>query len=140
MDHEQHDHLKAYGIIYKILKYQIPVDWLLNYRGGSFLIDEYSLFTEECRIRGVSFERLSRTAVSRVYSDIEKDNMAIVRLEKAPRVAVYSPPTAQPWDDAVTMALTYAGIPYQTIWDKQVLLGALDHFDWLHLSHEDFTG
>ncbi len=140
MNHEQHDHLKAYGIIYKILRYQIPVDWLLNYRGGSFLIDEYSLFTEECRIRGVSFERLSSTAAGRVYSDIEKNNMAIVRLEKAPRVAVYSPPTAQPWDDAVTMALTYAGIPYQTIWDKQVLLSALDHFDWLHLSHEDFTG
>lgn len=140
MDQEQHDHLKAYGIIYDILEYQIPVDWLLNYRGGSFLIDEYSVFTEECRIRGVSFERLSRTATSLVYFDIEKDNMAIVRLEKAPRVAVYSPPTAQSWDDAVTMALTYAGISYQTIWDKQVFLGALDHFDWLHLSHEDFTG
>jgi hypothetical protein len=140
MDHEQHDHLKAYGIVYLILDYQIPVDWLLNYRGGSFLIDEYSVFTEECRIRGVNFERLTRTAASLTYSEIENNNMAIVQLDKAPLVAVYSPPSAQPWDDAVTMALTYAGIPYQTIWDKQVLLGALDHFDWLHLSHEDFTG
>jgi hypothetical protein len=140
MDEAQNDHLKAYGMVYFILNYNIQVDWLLNYRGGSFLVDEYSIFVRECKIRGVTIEELSRIDLSNIYSTIDRNNMEAIPLDMAPTIAVYSPPTAQPWDDAVTLALTYAEIPYQTVWDEQIFLGALDFVDWLHLHHEDFTG
>lgn len=140
MDITQKDHLKAYGIAYWILKQDINVEWLLNFRGGSFLFTDADAFREECRLRGVSFEVIGGSEVSRIYSQIEEQNMEKVLLEKAPRVAVYSPPGYQPWDDAVTLAMTYAEIDYETVYDRKVLSGMLDTYDWLHLHHEDFTG
>jgi hypothetical protein len=140
MDEAQNDHLKAYGMVYFILNYNIQVEWLLNYRGGSFLVDEYAVFIRECNIRGVSIEQLNQVELVNVYSTIDQNNMDMIELGEAPSIAVYAPPTAQPWDNAVTLALTYAEIPYQTIWDEQIFLGALNHYDWLHLHHEDFTG
>ena len=142
MDLTQTDHLKAYGIAYWALTRGTDVDWLLNYRGGSFLIDGRGGAAGECRIRGVSFEQLDAGAAAGVYSEVQREdnNMDVVRLDKAPKVAVYVPPGFQPWDDAVTLALEYAEIPYEKVWDPEVLDGALARYDWLHLHHEDFTG
>ncbi|MBC8402407.1 MAG: asparagine synthetase B [Candidatus Marinimicrobia bacterium] len=140
MDPIQKDHLKAYGIAFWILEQNINVEWLLNYRGGSFLVDSYDIIQQECRVRGVSFKAVDPLALINIYGTIENNNMDIVLLEKAPRIAIYTPPGKQPWDDAVTLALTYAEVPYETLWDKEVLTGQLSRYDWLHLHHEDFTG
>ncbi|MDT0293939.1 asparagine synthetase B [Mesonia ostreae] len=143
MDAEtQKNHLKAYGITYWILAKQQKVKWLLNYRGGSFLMPDTDALRKECQIRGVSFELLSDVKAESILTEIESPskNMDAVVLEKAPKIAVYSPSGNAPWDDAVTMVLTYAEIPYETIYDTEVLEDELLLFDWLHLHHEDFTG
>ena len=140
MDLNQTDHLKAYGIAYWTLQQGIDAEWLLNYRGGSFMTDYADALARECRLRDVAFQRISNAQAARVYAEIEDGNMDVVRLETAPRIAVYTPPNKQPWDDAVTLALTYAEIPYETLWDEEVLSGKLSDYDWLHLHHEDFTG
>ena len=138
----QKNHLKAYGITYWVLSKQQKVQWLLNYRGGSFLLPDGESIRKECQIRGVSFEILSDNQANRILDEISSPskNQDAVILEKAPRIAVYSPKDNQPWDDAVTMALTYAEIPYTTIYDEEVLGDKLALYDWLHLHHEDFTG
>ena len=142
MDLKQTDHLKAYGITYWALTKNIEVDWLLNYRGGSFMIDGLSSVPAECRIRGVLFEEISGAQASQIYAEVNADNnnMDVVRLEKAPKIAVYVPPNFLPWDDAVTLAMVYAEIPYEKIWDEEVLHDKLMQYDWIHLHHEDFTG
>jgi len=140
MDLSQTNHLKAYGIAFSALTRNLPVKWLLNYRGGSYLMDADAEITRLCKIRGVSYEIISGGAVAAIYSEIEASNMDVAVLEKEPKIAVYAPPNSQPWDDAVTLALTYAEIPYDTLWDEEVLAGSLDEYDWLHLHHEDFTG
>jgi len=143
MDAEsQKEHLKAYGITYWILEKHAKVKWLLNYRGGSFLLPDTEEIKKECQIRGVSFEILSNAAAEQILTEISSpsQNMEAVVLEKAPRIAVYSPKGNQPWDDAVTMVLTYAEIPYTTIYDEEVISDQLILYDWLHLHHEDFTG
>lgn len=138
----QKNHLKAYGITYWVLKKELKVKWLLNYRGGSFLLPDTETIQRECQIRGVSFEVISDSKTERILEDISSpsQNMEAVVLEKAPKIAVYSPKGNLPWDDAVTMVLTYAEIPYETIYDEEVLNDGLLLFDWLHLHHEDFTG
>lgn len=142
MDLEQTNHLKAYGIIYWILTRDQPVDWLLNYRGGSFVTDYAEEIASECRIRGVFFESLDGASTASIYSEVqsEKTNMDVVRLEKAPRIAVYAPPGFRPWDDAVTLVMEYAEVKYDKLWDEEVIKGKLSEYDWLHLHHEDFTG
>jgi len=140
MDITQRDHLKAYGLAFWILESDINVEWLLNYRGGSFLTDTNPFIEKECRIRGINHELITGSETLGIYSHIEQNNMDIVLLEKAPKIAIYTPPNKQPWDDAVTLALAYAEVPYETLWDEDVLQGQLDEFDWLHLHHEDFTG
>ena len=142
MDLKQADHLKSYGVAFWLLEKGGVVDWLLNYRGGSFLMDYADALARECRIRGVSFESLGGTEAATLYAEVQRDdnNMDVVRLEKAPKIAVYVPPNFKPWDDAVTLALEYAEIPYTKIWDEEVLSGKLSEYDWLHLHHEDFTG
>jgi hypothetical protein len=142
MDLKQTNHLKAYGVAYWALAHGIEVDWLLNYRGGSFLMDYHDAVATECRVRSVSFEAISGSDAARLYAEIARDdnNMDAVRLEKAPKVAVYVPPGFKPWDDAVTLALEYAEIPYDKVWDGEVLSGTIAQYDWLHLHHEDFTG
>lgn len=143
MDAEgQKNHLKAYGITYWVLNKQQNVKWLLNYRGGAFLMPFIDSIEKECLIRGVSYEIISSEKAEAILIDIESPskNMAAVVLEKAPKIAVYSPEGNPPWDDAVTMVLTYAEIPYETIYDTEVLNDALLLYDWLHLHHEDFTG
>lgn len=143
MDAEsQKNHLKAYGITYWVLEKQQKVKWLLNYRGGSFLLPDFEEIQRECQIRGVSFEVISDAKAEGILQDISSpsQNMEAVVLEKAPKIAVYTPYGKQPWDDAVTMVLSYAEIPYETIYDEEVLNDALLLFDWLHLHHEDFTG
>ena len=140
MDQAQNDHLKAYGIAYYSLKKGINVEWLLNYRGGAFLFDENQLIISECKIRGVSFEKINTSDLVSLYTAIDQNNMDIVLLEKNPKIAIYTPPNKQPWDDAVTLALTYAEVDYETLWDEEVHLGKLEKYDWLHLHHEDFTG
>ncbi len=140
MDKTQTDHLKAYGIVYKALAKSIKAEWLLNYRGGSFLIDYSPDVTNMCLLAGVKAEQVTSGQVADIYRTIEVENMERVELEKAPKIAVYSPPSKQPWDDAVTLALTYAEIPYDIVWDEEVLKGQLENYDWLHCHHEDFTG
>ena len=140
MDNAQKDHLKAYGTAFWILGEQINVEWILNYRGGSFMIDSYAQVEKECRIRGVSYEIIDPEQTLTIYNEVEMNNMDVVLLEKSPKIAIYSPPNKQPWDDAVTLALSYAEVPYKTIWDEDVFNGALSEYDWLHLHHEDFTG
>ncbi len=142
MDLKQTDHLKAYGIAYWVLTKGMEVDWLLNYRGGSFMMDYLDMIANECRVRGVAFSVLSPSEGAAIYSEVQREdnNMDVVRLEKAPRIAVYVPPGFKPWDDAVTLALEYAEIKYDKIWDDEVLGGKLSEYDWLHLHHEDFTG
>ncbi len=143
MDEGQKNHLKAYGIAYYTLQNDIKVDWLLNYRGGSFLIKDYCAeIQKECSIRGVSYEIIADVQSTQILTSIASPevNQDVVRLEKAPKVAIYSPKNKQPWDDAVTLALKYAEIPYEVVYDEEVLSGLLPLFDWLHLHHEDFTG
>ena len=141
-DDYQKNHLKAYGLTYWTLEKGIKVKWLLNYRGGSFLLPLNDNIRKECIIRGVSYEILSNESTSSILSEIDSasSNMDAVILEKAPKIAVYSPSSKQPWDDAVTLVLTYAEIPYDIIYDREVLNDALVIYDWLHLHHEDFTG
>jgi len=142
MDENQTNHLKAYGIVYKALEEGMKVKWLLNYRGGSFLLPFDEKIKEECMIRHVSFEIISEDKAVEILKEISSPamNMEAVILEKAPKIAVYSPKDKMPWDDAVTMVLTYAEIPYDIIYDKEVLSDKLLEYDWLHLHHEDFTG
>jgi hypothetical protein len=140
MDLGQTDHLKAYGVAYWCLEQGYNVEWLLNYRGGSFLTDAAEEITVVCRLRDVAFELVGGAQIAAIYQEIEESNMDVVLLEKAPSIAIYTPPSTEPWDDAVTLALTYAEIPYKTLWDEGVFLGQLEEYDWLHLHHEDFTG
>jgi len=140
MDFKQADHLKAYGVAYHALTRGIDVEWLLNYRGGSFLLDADKEITEYTLTRGVFYETQDAAALARLDEIIRNSNMSRELLEKAPKVAVYTPPNKRPWDDAVTLALTYAEIPYETLWDEEVMRGDLSKYDWLHLHHEDFTG
>lgn len=142
MDEDQKNHLKAYGITFWILQNGLETDWLLNYRGGSFLMKYTQAIESECKIRGVSYEVVTDAKVNTLLNEITDPsvNMEMVKLEKPPKVAVYSPKNKLPWDDAVTMVLTYAEIPYEILYDDQVLKGDLPKYDWLHLHHEDFTG
>jgi hypothetical protein len=142
MDLKQTDHLKAYGITYNALREGIKADWLLNYRGGSFLLDYSQRLAEKCRAKGVAFTPLSEKQAIDLYAYVQRDdvNMDVVRLEKAPKIAVYVPPGFKPWDDAVTLALEYAEVPYDKIWVEGILNGKIYQYDWLHLHHEDFTG
>jgi len=142
MDLTQTNHLKAYGVAYHALQRGESVHWLLNYRGGAFLFDDGEDTKRDCAIDGVAFELESGSDAASIEDEIEKNNMEDVLLEKAPKIAVYIPPRREdlPWDDAVTLALDYAGIPYDHIWDEDVLAGELQKYDWLHLHHEDFTG
>ncbi|NTW50249.1 MAG: asparagine synthetase B [Chlorobiales bacterium] len=142
MDQSQTDHLKAYGVAYWSLQRGIAVEWLLNYRGGAFLVDGVSSLTTELTVRGVSYERLTDGQAQAIQADIDSpnNNMAAMKLEKAPKIVVYVPPTNLPWDDAVTLVLAYAEIPYDKVWDEEVLRGDLKNYDWLHVHHEDFTG
>ncbi len=140
MDGVQTNHLKAYGLTYWALEKGLQAEWLLNYRAGAFLLPDGEEVRREAALRGVRIEPLSVSDAASIRSVVAGGNMESVVLEKAPRVAVYTPPTSAPWDDAVTMALTYAGIPYETVWDPEVLSGDLARYEWLHLHHEDFTG
>ena len=142
MDEGQTNHLKAYGIAYWILRAEVEVDWLLNYRGGSFMCRYNPAIQNELVVRGVSFEVISDAQANQIIAEIASPalNYDIMKLEKYPRIAVYSPKTKQPWDDAVTLVLTYAEIPYDVIFDDEVMTGVLPKYDWLHLHHEDFTG
>jgi hypothetical protein len=140
MDLTQTDHLKAYGLTYDMLLQTVPVEWLLNYRGGTFVALHNRHFELEARLRGVSFEIIGSAEVAQIKATMEHKNMEIVLLEKAPRLAVYTPPNKQPWDDAVTLALDYAQVPFAKIYDAEVLTGELGQYDWLHLHHEDFSG
>lgn len=142
MNTEQQNHLKAYGIAYWALTENVEVDWLLNYKGGSFAIKYIKAIQDECNIRGVSFDVIADaqyTAILNQIADPQK-NMDIAKLEKAPKIAVYSPKSKAPWDDAVTLVLTYAEIPYDVIYDSEIMDDKLLLYDWLHLHHEDFTG
>lgn len=142
MDESQTNHLKAYGIAFWVLQNNLPIEWLLNYRGGSFLCDGLDDISKECAIRGVSYQVIADVQAQQIYSQIADPevNMEKVRLEVAPKIAVYSPGGKQPWDDAVTLVLTYAEIPYTIVYDEEIVRGDLPKYDWLHLHHEDFTG
>ena len=142
MDDSQTDHLKAYGITYWVLENGGKADWLLNYRGGSFCFGYVADIEKECLIRGVRFEVIPDAKYNGIVCEIADPevNMEVMKLETAPKIAVYSPKTKQPWDDAVTLVLTYAEIPYTVIYDEEVMDGDLPTYDWLHLHHEDFTG
>jgi len=142
MDKTQRNHLKAYGIAYWALTKEIDVSWLLNYRGGSFMCIYTSSVEDECLIRNVSFQIIADVQATAISSEIAQSdvNMNEIKLTKAPKIAVYSPKNKLPWDDAVTLVLTYAEIPYDVIYDEEVLSGILPTYDWLHLHHEDFTG
>ena len=142
MDESQKNHLKSYGIAFWLLKQKQEVQWLLNYNGGSFMF-QYSQDAErECKVRGVSYETISDAAANAIITQIQDPaaNLNAVKLLNAPKISVYSPKTKQPWDDAVTLVLTYAEIPYDVIFDDEVLSGKILEYDWLHLHHEDFTG
>ncbi len=142
MDDQQKDHLKSYGIAFWALEQVIEVKWLLNYRGGSFLIPYSSEVENECLIRGVSVEKIADAQANVILTEIARAevNQDAISMQKAPKIAVYSPSNKQPWDDAVTMVLTYAEIQYDVIYDEEILNGDLKDYDWLHLHHEDFTG
>jgi hypothetical protein len=142
MDEVQKNHLKAYGIAYWILKQNAEVDWLLNYRGGSFMCNYSKTIENECHVRGVSVEVLADAQASAIIQEIADPqvNQEVMKLHKAPKIAVYSPKNKLPWDDAVTLVLTYAEIPYDVIYDEEIMAGVLPLYDWLHLHHEDFTG
>jgi len=140
MDLVQTDHLKAYGVAYRALTMGMTLEWLLNYRGGSFMMDYTTAVEKDCAMNGVLWEVIAPGEILEIYRTIEDSNMETILLEKAPKIAVYIPDNFEPWDDAVTLALEYAGIPYDQIWDDDVLAGKLMQYDWLHLHHEDFTG
>lgn len=142
MDDTQKNHLKAYGLAYWTLKNGLDIKWLINYRGGSFLLPLNAQIEGECKLRGISFEVASDAQADAILQEIAQPevNMDAIKLEKAPKIAVYSPKSKLPWDDAVTMALKYAEIPYDVIYDDEVVDGKLQNYDWLHLHHEDFTG
>ena len=142
MDQSQNDHLKAYGLTYWILENGQTVDWLLNYRGGSFLTAHTPEIEQELRVRGVSFEVVSGSQTASILAEVKADdsNTSSVQLEKPPQIAVYAPDQTLPWDDAVLLALEYAEVPYEMVYDETVLQGELTQYDWLHLHHEDFTG
>lgn len=142
MNNSQTNHLKAYGITYWTLQNGIESWWLLNYEGGSFLIPFQAEIETECVVRGVSYQVIAEGQKQQIFSQIAQNdvNMESIKLEKAPKIAVYSPPGKMPWDDAVTLALTYAEIPYDRIYDLEIVEGKLNDYDWLHLHHEDFTG
>ena len=140
MDDSQKNHLKAYGTAFWTLQQEINVEWILNYKGGSFMIDSYPEVEKECRVRGISYEIIGAEKTLVIYNEVEVNNMDVILLENAPKIAIYSPPNKQPWDDAVTLALSYAEVPYETLWDEEVFNGSLAEYDWLHLHHEDFTG
>ncbi|MFM2135209.1 MAG: hypothetical protein RL021_609 [Bacteroidota bacterium] len=142
MDDTQTNHLKAYGLAFKVLQDGLDVQWLLNYRGGSFLIGDNTRIEQECTIRGVSFTLIADGQAGALLTEISNPevNQDVVKLEKAPKIAVYSPKNKMPWDDAVTLTLTYAEIPYDVVYDEEVISGKLPLYDWLHLHHEDFTG
>jgi hypothetical protein len=142
MDLKQENHLKAYGVAYWMLNKGQKVDWMLNYRGGSFAFPYFAEGENECVVRGVTYEVVPDAQYNSILAEIAgpEVNEDIVKLEKAPKVAVYSPKTKEPWDDAVTLVLTYAEIPYETVYDDEVMQGKLALYDWLHLHHEDFTG
>ena len=142
MDQTQSNHLKAYGIAYWVLQQQQTIDWLLNYRGGTFACEYAQKLENECVIRGVKYEVISDAQFNQIVSTIASpsSNMDLMKLEKHPKIAVYSPKNKQPWDDAVTLALTYAEIPYEVVFDDEVLYDKLPEYDWLHVHHEDFTG
>ena len=142
MDETQTNHLKAYGITYAVLEKGGTAQWLLNYRGGSFLTDFSQDIANMCRIRNVKFEQIADAAANNILSEISRNdvNMEQIKLEKAPKIAVYAPKTYKPWDDAVMLVLTYAEIPYTVVYDEEILTGELSKYDWLHVHHEDFTG
>lgn len=142
MDASQTNHLKAYGVIFNHVTDGYPVKWLLNYRGGSFLVTIDNDIIRKSRLRNVSLESISAAKAASIVQEVERpgSNTSVVNLEKAPKIAVYTPDQALPWDDAVTLALTYAEVEYDKIWDVEVLEGKLNEYDWLHLHHEDFTG
>ena len=142
MDESQQNHIKSYGIAYWVLEQKLPIEWLLNYRGGSFLIENIPSIQKKCTERGVSFQVIAEAQVQAIYQEIADPevNMEKVKLEVAPKIAVYTPLGKQPWDDAVTLVLTYAEIPYTSIYDEEIITGKLPEYDWLHLHHEDFTG
>lgn len=140
MDREQRDHLKAYGLTHWALERELRAEWLLNYRDGSFLLVDNEAVRREAALRGVTIVPTDAATEARIRQTIASSNMEAVPLERAPRVAIYTPPNTLPWDDAVTMALEYAGIEYETIWDPDVLTGDLSNYEWIHLHHEDFTG
>ena len=142
MDDSQSNHLKAYGIAYWTLENNVTIEWLLNYRGGAFLMPHLKSIEEELIVRGVKYEVLADGQVNQIRSQIANPevNMEVVQLEKAPKIAVYTPPNKQPWDDAVTLVLEYAEIKYDKIYDSAIVMGLLPKYDWLHLHHEDFTG
>jgi hypothetical protein len=140
MDRQQANHLKAYGLTYWTLEQEDKAEWLLNYRGGSFLLPDRDDVRREAAFRGVSIEPMNASAEARMRATIQAANMESVPLERAPKVAIYTPPNSTPWDDAVSMALEYAGIEYETIWDPEVLEDNLSDYEWIHLHHEDFTG
>ncbi len=142
MDDSQSDHLKAYGMAYWIIDRGIEVDWLLNYRGGSFLTRSSEELRGELAVRGVTYELVDGPGTARIISEVESEssNTAVVRLETTPEIAVYAPDQTLPWDDAVLLALTYAEVPYDMIYDEEIMSGELSNYDWVHLHHEDFTG
>lgn len=140
MDRTQQNHLKAYGLTYWALEAGYKGEWLLNYRGGSFLLPDEEDVRREAALRGVSVRAMGVADEARMRAQLEDSNMESVVLEKAPKVAIYTPPNSTPWDDAVTMALEYAGIEYDEIWDPDVLGENLNDYEWIHLHHEDFTG
>jgi len=140
MDNSQTNHLKAYGLTYWAIENGAKVEWLLNFRGGSFKIEGFQNIITEARLRDVSIEMINHTDYSEILSIISENNMEVIKLDKAPKVAIYTPEGKYPWDDAVTLALKYAEIPYKTLWDKEVIRGELSKYDWVHLHHEDFSG
>ena len=142
MDMDQKNHLKAYGIAYFAIKEGVDASWLLNYRGGSFMFAYSSTVEDECIIRGVSYQVIADVQANTIRQEIAavENNMNEIKLTKVPKIAVYSPKNKLPWDDAVTLVLTYAEIPYDVIYDEEVIKGDLPKYDWLHLHHEDFTG
>jgi len=140
MDDSQTDHLKAYGVAYWCLQQGYKIEWLLNYQAGSFLTPAKAEIENICLLRGVTALVITEDQVSQISAVIDAENMEVVELEKVPAIAVYTPPNKEPWDDAVTLTLEYAEIPYETVWDREVLAGELENYDWLHLHHEDFTG
>lgn len=140
MDADQNNHLKAYGLTFWALEQGRTAEWLLNYRSGSFLLADRPAIRREAALRGVSVDPVTEGELANIYSEIESANMERIILERAPKIAVYTPENANPWDDAVTLALAYAEISYDKVWDAEVLQGRLEEYDWLHLHHEDFTG